>query len=209
MRNSLIIVLIFFSTLTFALDIENYFSTMPNALLPVLTQRQRIELLEYYKAEKGDSIENYFGKQSRMLFLDVQTQHLKIQTTQSSTFEMFILSSDTLSLPAIGIIRTVCAPICHSSVTFYDSSWHVIPMPVDMPKAIEWIDENALSKNENTTTFLQPFLAVSFISLQFDAETTSLAASNNNLDFLTAEERKQVQPFIRQETIHKSIANIR
>ena len=207
MRNSLSILLIFLSSITYALNVENCFSTMPNALLPVLTQQQRIELLEYYKAELGDSIENRFGNQSCIQFFDTTTQHLKVQTTESSTFELFILQPDTLTQPIIGIIRTICAPICHSSVAFYDSAWHTIPTPFDIPKAAEWINASALTENEDAKSLIQPFLSINFISLQFDAKNSTLVAFNNNLDFLTTEERKQVQPFIKQEAIHKRQLN--
>ena len=201
-KNNLIITLLLLSTTLFALDIENTFINMPNALLPVLKRQQRMELIEYYKADSAtDSITNVFGKESRISFFDKEKQHLKLQTTPSTTFELFIFQLDTTKLSVIGVIRTVCAPVCHSSVVFYDSEWRIVPTPFVIPKTTEWVDTDNLAKDENASVFVQPFLAVSFISLQFDAETATLAASNNNLDFLNKEEREKALPFVKQEAI--------
>ena len=200
-KSSLGVWLLLLSMVAHAGNVEKYFVTTPQTVLPLLSQKQRIELLEYYKDDKGDSIENRFRKQSRMLLFDTQNQYLKLQTTPSTTFELFILQPDTVTPPVIGIIRTVCAPVCHSSVTFYDSVWQTVPTPFDIPKATAWVDTDALTENEDVAFLMQPFASVNFISLQYDAENATFTAFNNNLDYLNTEEREKISPFVKQEGI--------
>jgi hypothetical protein len=194
----IILLLILTAAGAYALDIEKRFINMPDTLFPVLAKQQRLELLEYHKAGQDDSVKNRFGKQSRMLFFDAAAHYLKIQTSQSSTFEMIVYAPDTAKSPVTGIIRTVCAPVCHSLATFYDSAWNVLPLRFEMPKASDWLDEKALNETGGGLQ-IENFTRINFISLSFEPYKQEFIVQNNNLDFLTGEEKEKIVRFILNE----------
>ena len=172
-------------------SISQYYTAMPDILNPVLSKKQRWELLEYYKAEMGDSIENRFGNQSHIVSLDTINNHILVQNTGISTFEMMLFENggDTL----IGIIKTVCAPICQSSIDFYNPQWQKRPdIKFNFPKANDWVCIEKLNEAGLTQENVRNALNTSFISLAFKRETNEITAKNNSLEFLDKENREKL-----------------
>jgi hypothetical protein len=169
---------------------------MPDGLNPTLTKQNRLELLEYYKAKQGDTITNRFGNQAHLLFFDSIQSCLIVQNTPTSVFEMKVFNVDSIT-PAIGIIRTVCSPICQSVVEFYDTAWNSIPMSFTLPKATEWMIENTLKDRK----WVESELKTGFITLTFSRSDPEIIATNNTLEFLSDDDRKQIAPLVSDKPI--------
>jgi len=121
-----------------AQTVDKFYVDMPDALNPTLSKQNRMELLEYHKAASGDSIANRFGNMAYLLSLDTISNYRLVKNTSNSTFEMLLIAVND-SVQSIGIIRTICGPICQSSVEFYDTAWHQIPLQFNAPKAVDWL----------------------------------------------------------------------
>ena len=191
----LIIGLIFIFQLSTAQNVEKLYVNMPDALNPTLSKQNRLELLEYHKASQGDSIDNRFGNKAYLSILDTLQKYIVVKNTPNSTFEMKVLKLEN-DVPLIGIIRTVCAPVCQSKVEFYDTAWNKISLQFTMPKAIEWINESALSQETIDRKWLENLLENSFITLTFDAANQEIIAKNNSLDYVNEVDRKLVAPLL-------------
>lgn len=178
-----------------AQKVDKFYVNMPDALNPTLSKQNRLELLEYHKAGSGDSITNRFGNLTNLISLDTLNNHLVIKNTESSTFEMKVLNLND-SIKSIGIIRTVCGSICHSSVEFYDTAWNLISLQFIMPKAVDWLNEETYSKATIDKMWVENALETNFISLSFDKVQQILIAKNNSLDFLSEIDRKIILPFV-------------
>lgn len=184
----------------FSQTIEDKYVNMPDALNPTLTKQNRLELVEYYKAHQSDSIANKFGNQVYLLSLDTLNERIVVKNTASTTFEMKVLNLED-STKVIGIIRTVCAPVCLSSVEFYDMKWNSIPIEFKMPEAVEWLVEKNIPADKIDTLWVKNVLGISFISLSFSSENQLIVATNNTLDFLSDADRKIITPFITDKPI--------
>ncbi|MEI7502761.1 MAG: DUF3256 family protein [Paludibacter sp.] len=178
-----------------AQTVDKYYVNMPDEQNPTLSKQNRLELIEYHKAGKGDSIANRFGNQAILLSLDTLNNRLAVKNTPSSTFEMKMLSMND-SIQTIGIIRTVCGSICQSSVEFYDTVWHQIPLQFTMPKAVNWLNEVSLSTASVDQQWVRNVLGTSFVSLSFDTTKQQITAKNNSLEFLSESDRKIISPFV-------------
>jgi len=185
----------FFCTLISAQGVDKFYVGMPDALNPTLTSQQRLELIEYAKAGQNDTTFNRFKNPVFLLKLDTLHQHLIVKNSSLSTFEMKILNLGTTE-PIIGIIRTVCAPICHSLIEFYDLKWNCIPVPFPYPQATDWLDLEKAQKSEERIETFQKILKHSFVSLSFQDEGQVVTASNNSIDFLSDEDKKLVIPYV-------------
>lgn len=178
----------------FAQKIDHYYVEMPDMLNPVISKQQRMELLEYFKADMGDSIENRFNKQTRIFSLDTINNHILVQNTDVSTFEMKLLESNNDTI--IGIIKTICAPICRSTVDFYNLNWQKRPdIAFKYPKTTDWIAADKIDESEYEN--IRNILNADFISLSFDSISNNIIAKNNTLEFLDAKDKEQLTPIIK------------
>lgn len=201
-KNNLLIVIgiLLVSPSVFSQSIENLYVKMPDILNPTISGENRLELLEYHKVHQSDSVANRFGNQAHLIKMDTLNQRIIVKNTANSTFEMKLnLQED--SVPYIGIIRTVCAPVCLSAIEFYDTAWNIIPMQFTMPKAIEWVNLNVIPADKIDLDWLKNLLEISFISLDFSAENNRITATNNTLAFLSETDRKLIQPYVADHVI--------
>ncbi len=151
--------------------IDHFYVEMPEILNPVINKKQRLELLEYFKAGMGDSIENRFGKQTYLADMDTIHNHILVKNTDISLFEMKMIQSGNDTI--IGLIQTVCTPICQSVINFYDTRWNKYPgITFNFPEAKEWIDKDKVQNPELTIVDINNLFGTSFISLSFDPEKT-------------------------------------
>lgn len=199
-KGLLICCLMAFSVCLMSQSIEKSYVNMPDALNPTMTKQNRLELLEYHKAGQGDSIANRFGHKALLMSLDTLHQHIVVKNTPTSWFEMKMLKMADSTL-VIGIIRTVCAPVCLSTVEFYDTAWHSIPLIFFMPKAIEWLDVKSIPSEKVDVEWVKHVMEISFITLSFSDKAQSIVAKNNTLDFLSEEDRKVIAPYVSDKTI--------
>lgn len=178
-----------------ARNIEYYYINMPEGLNPTLTRQNKLELLEYAKAKQTDSVANRFGKPTRLLYVDTVSQCVKVQNTPVSVFEMKLfktMGGDTI----IGVIHTVCTPVCHSNVEFYNTDWAPVPLRFAGPKAVRWLDRKKLQEVNTDPVWVENVLATGFISLTFSRNEDAIEARNNTLLFLSDKDRKEIEPLM-------------
>jgi len=199
-KRLLLACLLFVSASSMAQTIEKLYINMPDILNPTLSKQNRMELLEYHKAGQGDSIANLFKHQAYLLKFDTLNQHLSVKNTPTSTFEMKILNQAD-STVIIGIIRTVCAPVCMSTIEFYDTAWNSIPVRFNMPTAIEWVDMNKIPAEKMDLQWVRSLMGISFVSLSFSDKDQSILAKNNTLDFISDVDRKVIAPYVSDKSI--------
>ena len=183
-----------------ARNIEKYYVNMPDALNPTLSKQNRLELLEYHKAKQGDSIANRFGNKAYLVSFDTINQRIVVKNTVSSTFEMKVMNlNDTIQ--TIAIIRTVCSPICQSSIEFYDTAWTPVSLRFTMPKAIDWLNEKSFDGQNIDRQWVQNVLESCFISLSFDPVKPEIIAKNNSLEFVNEIDRKLIATILFDKTL--------
>ena len=182
-----------------AQNIEKYYVNMPDALNPTLSKQNRLELLEYHKAKQGDSIANRFGNKAYLISFDTINQRIVIKNTVSSTFEMKVMRIDTTQ--TIAIIRTVCAPICQSTVEFYDTAWTPVLLQFTMPKAIDWLNQKGFDGQNVDRQWVENVLESSFITLSFDPIKPEIIAKNNSLEFINEIDKKLIAALLFDKTL--------
>ncbi len=194
-NNWLIISSLFIVQSLFSQSIEELYVKMPDILNPTLSSQNRLELLEYHKAHQSDSTANRFGNQAYLMVMDTLNERIIVKNTPTSTFEMKI-NYLTDSIPYIGIIKTICAPICQSTIEFYDTAWNVIPLKFEMPKAYEWLNDRDIPADKIDLDWVRKTIGISFVSLNFANENNVIFAKNNSLDFLNEADKKIIRPFV-------------
>lgn len=162
----------------------DYFIDMPLLLIPTLESSYRVELIENYLTEGKDSLQNRFGTNVKLLHLDTINQHIALQTTSNARFELQLIENENDTL--IGVINTVCAPICSSYIKFYDTEWKEVK--VDFPK----FSNNSWSKvttSDEAKKNAEQLVKMSMIELIFNPAENKVEAINNTPEILSEEDR--------------------
>lgn len=180
-----------------AQTIDKYFVDMPAILMPGLESKMRLELTEYYKSERRDSIRNSYGYQVKLLTLDTLNSYISVQAASNTRFEMKTMLRPESSV-LIAVIHTVCGPICSSYIHFYDKGWNEIK--IDFPKLN---NHNWLKTPESIVDGekVEDMLKATFIELTFKQEKNAIVARNHSIEYLNLESGMLLEPYLKKENI--------
>ncbi|MBR6806702.1 MAG: DUF3256 family protein [Bacteroidaceae bacterium] len=103
-----------------AQNMRTLFVGMPDSIIPLLTETNRADCVDFIDAGMRAQVSNRLNGKSELLQLT--DDYLKLKMSSHSSLEMKLLpriEGDTL----ICIIRSVCAEACNSIVSFYTKEW--------------------------------------------------------------------------------------
>ena len=106
-----------------AQDMRGIFIEMPDSIIPLLTQSNRADCVDFLDAKMRARVTNRFDGHSELLQLT--PDYLKMQLTGHTFLQMKLLprsSGDTI----ICMINTVCAEARDSRIRFYTKEWQEI-----------------------------------------------------------------------------------
>ena len=203
MKLNKIILLVFLassSLLTHAQLLDDVFiSKMPENILPTLSKDIRTNILSNYYAGQKDTVRNIFDNKVYAVDFDSINHYISVQTAQNAQFEMKLFPTkeniDSTSY-IIGVIKTVCAPICSSYISFYDNNWSEIPVNFPVWQAADWLkDKNQVVDGVK----LADIFNSTFVELHFDKPTNQITVKNNSADLLSVEDKLFVQPYLKDD----------
>jgi hypothetical protein len=206
-KTVIFVCLFFYAQFSTAQSLEDMYVKMPDRLNPTLSKQNRLELIEYHKAKQGDSVANRFGNQAHVQLFDTIRQCLVVRNSPVSIFEMKLINMPDNSI-VIGMINTICSPVCQSSIEFYDTAWAKIPVKFTMPKSINWLDKTKLEAADVDSVWIKNLLKTSFISLSFSKTENIIEAKNCTTDFLSDEDRKQILPLFSEKTFRYKLQGL-
>jgi hypothetical protein len=182
-----------------AQDMASFFINMPNENILQLEEAWRKDLVDLYRSEKTASLDNTL--KGRSTLLQLTPDYLLLQSTERSTMEMKFLPLINNTW-IVCVITTVSAPVADSRVAFYTTEWQ----PLDASglwsptTADRFIKEDA---DRSSDSFLdaEALLDMELIRYRLNAEGTALTAEYTTPEYLNAEERATVKPFLKEEPI--------
>ena len=180
-----------------AQTIDSYFVDMPAIILPGLSSSMRLELTEYYKSERRDSIRNQFGYNVHLLALDTVSGYISLQTASNARFEMKTLLRNDTSV-VLAVIRTVCGPVCSSYIHFYDKGWNKVQL--DFPKLsnLDWLKNPEEMVNGEK---VKNMFNANFLEYIINTKDNSIHVKNNSVETLGMDEQAIVKPFLDDKVI--------
>lgn len=202
MKLKTILFIILFSSIysvAFSKNIVKHFEDMPaKQILHLDANMRRLMVKMYFENPDDCAISNFFGGKSQILFVDTLHNHLQLQISEESRLEMKLVSLPDQS-QAIAVIRTVCAPICHSYIQFYTNYWKTIN-PVVLPKicASNWITDNTVQFDGRS---INDFIVASFIEMTFQSDSDSIIFRNNSLKYLSEADKMFIDDYFSKEDI--------
>ncbi len=167
-----------------AQNVEFFFKNIPQEVLPTLSSYNRLELLEYHKANQKDTLINRFNSTVELLTLDTQNNYIDVQLNSIKNLKILVVNLND-STPILVLIHTVCAPICHSYIEFYNKKWKKIPIKIPHFTVKDFFVEKP--NNLNISTKME------FIEMSFEPTKSFLLLKTNILECLGINEKKRVE----------------
>ena len=103
-----------------AQDMRTVFLGMPDSIIPLLTENNRADCVDFVDAGMRAQVTNRLGGKSELLKLT--GDYLRMKTSSHSIFEMKLLPR-TVGDTLLCVVRSVCAEACNSRVSFYTKEW--------------------------------------------------------------------------------------
>ena len=125
------------SALVQASNVDSVFLKLPSKILPLVDEKARFEMLEYFKARQTDSVKNKLGGFAHMLHRDTTQQHIIIKPAANSTLEIRLFKT-TDSTYITGIIRTVGIDVLRSMLEFYNADGSRLNLQLPGISSLEW-----------------------------------------------------------------------
>lgn len=195
--NKLIVFFLFvaFSTSVYAQRLDKLFVDMPDEIIPTLTKNMKLELIEYYKINKVDTIKDLFQGNAYILNYDSVNMSIELKTTSNSTLAIKLLSTkaklDSTSY-VIGVIHSICAPICSSRICFYDKKWNKLKLNFVPPTVADWLINK---DDERDGIKVAQIFKATFLEYKFAQDKNELIIQNHSDELLTVEDQLFVKPY--------------
>ena len=119
-------------------ELKDLFRQMPDSLLPVLSQNNRLDFIDFYESGMKAEVENLLGGTSRMTVLTADS--LLISMTACSRVDMLLFTLDEPQdslLRVVALVETFLVDSLYgeSCVQFYTPDWHPVTLNIPLNQA--------------------------------------------------------------------------
>jgi len=177
---------------------EKLFVSMPDSMILTLTEMTRMELVELYKGGLTAVVENQMG--DSCFLIRMTDDYLQVQEGKSS-LEIIVLPMVNDS-KVVGLIRTVCAPLCDSNLDFYTVNWKRLNTNLFFTPARKerFFKDGINLELQEVRNALVP-LDISLMQFHYNPETRELLQYYNTPQYLSAEDQKKAAPYLKNTPV--------
>ncbi|MEG1587515.1 MAG: DUF3256 family protein [Bacteroidales bacterium] len=174
-----------------------YFEIIPEQHLLQIESNRRKDMLDMKKAGQKAAVPNRLGGVSEMT--DLTDNYLRIQTSENAAFEMKLFPYRE-NEQMIAVIKTVCAPVCDSEISFYTTTWEALPLAdhFQLPGHTDFIKD---SIDRNDPAFKQAIRSIDMDLIQFSfaSDRPAVIATQSYESYLPDYIWKELQPYLKKE----------
>lgn len=173
---------------------RSWIVAMPDSVMPLLTKNDRLDFIDFYDAKMAAVVTNRMEGKSRMDTLTAD--FVRFAYTPSTVVEMKLLAVND-STDVLCMITTMKAAVRDSRIAFFDEAWQ----PLDV---LDYMDEPSVEDFRSTAhqgdSAQQAWnkMDVFFRTYHLCAEEATLRCVLTALDYLSREDRKEVDPYVHQ-----------
>jgi len=168
-----------------AQTVKEVFFSLPENQLVDLNAYARMDLVDLYNAGLPAVVKNSFG--DTIVLEKLTPDYLRLNTGNGSLQIILLKMINESQLYCL--IHTACASVCDSRLEFYSPSWNRLrPDAFITPASTPFfIEENPDS----------PSLDISLMQWVYDPETSVLQQIYNTPDYLSLDDRRAIQAFVK------------
>ena len=177
-----------------AQKINEVFKNMPEDIIPGITEGNRTMLL-IEKDKKN--IPYTLGEIKKINHTE---NYIKLKTSQVGTTEIKLLPSHK-NKDIICVIKTVCAKVCDSQISFYTDTWEKLNPRAYIPSNLETVFFNFDKKGALKSKYALSLPDIYPISAEFSEKENTIRFIFNYEQHLTKEQIEKLTPYLKAKTI--------
>ena len=186
-----------------AQEARTLFVQMPDSILPLLTEVNRADCIDFLDSHMRAQVTNRFGTRSEMTHLS--PDYIAIDMTARSTWQMKVLPLETDTARIICTVSTVCGGACDSDVRFYSTEWKVLPTEQYLP-APPQAENFLMPKPDSVETYhyrdaIQRADMI-LVRITLSPDNRTLTFIYDTSAYLEKEAADKLKPFIRRALIY-------
>lgn len=197
-----IIVLLSFTfvvTICMGQDLSSVVKNMPDDLILKLDANQKDKLFETVSDTARVMIVNQLGGEVERVA--ISDDYLSLRTSDVGLLQIKLLPLINNSY-IIGVIKTVCAGACDSSIGFYTTSWEPLSQVDLFPeKDKDWFLKTDVDRNSDIFINASAALDMTPIKYLFSPDNTDVQAVYEIKGYLSTPDYELIKPFVEQEDI--------
>lgn len=170
------------------------FAGMPESELLPLTISDRLDLIDLYKAGQKAVVKNSYDDSCSVIRLT--NDYIEVQVGNSTT-ELFLLPMINDS-KIVGLIQTVCAPVCDSYLDFYTIAWKKLTPSIFVTLAgpNDFLKEGINQEDEEVKNALIP-LDIVLSRLHYDPDKQELQQYYTTPDYLSEKDKASAMSYLK------------
>lgn len=177
----LLSLLILMSALTAnARSAADFLLSAPLTVIPAVSERARLEMLEYFKANSDAEVKNMFGGTSKVAVN--MPQYVTVDVSDRTQISVAVVPAkrDTM----LAVIETVLTPVPDSRVTFYGTDWSKLKRQPGELTVMDFVDSKALKADPAAELPEFPFYTLTYVP-----DEGSFLAANTTAKYYTKSEQ--------------------
>jgi len=198
MKSKIVFIVLFLSVTIRSVQSQTaseLFVKIPDPAFIPLSVSDRMDLIDLCKSGEKATVKNNF--EDSCSIIRMTDDYLQIQTGKNTT-ELFLLPmiNDT---KIVGLIQTVCAPVCDSRIEFYTTSWKKLAASAFVTLACknDFLKDSVNINNEEVKNALIP-LDISLMQLHYDPDKKELQQYFTTPEYLSKPDRIKIMPYLKE-----------
>ena len=181
---------------------KQYFVSMPDTILPLLTEINRADCIDFLESNMRAIVTNRLDGKSEMTKLT--DNYIEIKLSEQSSWQMKVLALND-STQVICTIFTACAPACDSHIKFYTTQWESLSL-ADYIQTMPTVSDYLPQLNE-TDYDIQTLNAVKqadllLIKMQLSADDNTLVCSFDTPQYMEKSAAQKLTPLLQKPIVY-------
>ena len=181
---------------------KQYFVSMPDTILPLLTEINRADCIDFLESNMRAIVTNRLDGKSEMTKLT--DNYIEIKLSEQSSWQMKVLALND-STQVLCTVFTACAPACDSHIKFYTTQWESLSL-ADYIQTMPTLSDYLPQMNE-TDYDIQTLNAVKqadllLIKMQLSADDNTLVCSFDTPQYMEKSAAQKLTPLLQKPIVY-------
>lgn len=181
---------------------RQYFVSMPDTILPLLTEINRADCIDFLESNMRAIVTNRLDGKSEMTTLT--DNYIAIKLSEQSSWQMKVLALND-STQVICTVFTACAPACDSHIKFYTTQWESLSLAdyiQTMPTLSDYLPQLNESDYDIQTLNAVKQADLLLIKMQLSADDNTLVCSFDTPQYMEKNAAQKLTPLLQKPIVY-------
>lgn len=181
---------------------KQYFVSMPDTILPLLTEINRADCIDFLESNMRAIVTNRLDGKSEMTTLT--DNYIEIKLSEQSSWQMKVLALND-STQVLCTVFTACAPACDSHIKFYTTQWESLSLAdyiQTMPTLSDYLPQLNESDYDIQTLNAVKQADLLLIKMQLSADDNTLVCSFDTPQYMEKSAAQKLTPLLQKPIVY-------